>query len=915
MIINKTYPSKEPRGTVLILCIALLVMLGMLASSFVIITLYQRSSSRSLSRADNAEQVRASALTYVRALLLEDIVDSNGRFLASEPYDTPGTTANVDPWLASQVRDSSGNWPFISNLVGGAAGSYEGVAPATLINNVGINTTGTDYDGDNDITDEGDARWIDDPGLPFANVISPDGTSYRVAIRIVDTNALANINVGMAQAIVDAGPDPDITRKKWDGQYPANFYLREIASAAGELNPENLDDGNAPVSGRYNYAFTAGQEAEELYNNLYRYLANTDYSYLNGLGIDAIRPFDIAEEVALRIQPTGTDLHPRLGALWPNTFGSVNTDYLTAYSWTMQIRPPTTVANAAAIDADLETLGYPSPAKVSLVDLIDPSDGTTEDKSACTAAYLALMAAGMSANEAAQYMVNLVDYIDSDDQIRFINHLSSTSDVIDFGLLTNAALRPTNTYYGTDSQPIISEIYVEWHYTYNGVTLQYELDDPATPANHAYGIELYNPTGQPIDLDNWDLYINGTPYTLNSPPVVPAGGFLTLYGDLGVTVSSGNQFQIAGLLITPSQAIALRRPWPSASSISAMVAIDRFDGGVTAPTTPIAGIAPPPTIVRTEYSERPGHDIPVGSGNPLEPVIAPFGALVPGTAAKALGNAPATDVGGGNGGQIILRNDALHSLGELFYVPKIANDGTDAKLIEQMETIQSQQTNDSDYRLEPGDAVATSILRNLTLRTGLEDGADNDGDNHIDDGNSATDEQIIAEARVPGLININTAPQEVLEALHYYYLPVAAGGDNIATFIEQNRPFASLGSLADEIATNTDWPAGTNPYEVSKDEDPDSDGVGSPDGIDVDNEEKLFHFKNVANLISVRSDVFVVYITVQASRNGTDVGQPLRTMAIVDRSLCLRPYDSTATAAERLADIPLPRILSQTTLP
>jgi len=113
------------------------------------------------------------------------------------------------------------------------------------------------------------------------------------------------------------------------------------------------------------------------------------------------------------------------------------------------------------------------------------------------------------------------------------------------------------------------------------------------------------------------------------------------------------------------------------------------------------------------------------------------------------------------------------------------------------------------------------------------------------------------------------------------------------------------------MATNNIW--------ESKDEgDPDdaSVDVGSPDGITVDNEEKMFHFTNVANLISVRSDVFVVYITIQASdRDG--VFQPderiMRTMAIVDRSFCLRPYDNSGKVD--LVDIPLPRIVAQTILP
>ena len=100
--------ENQPYGTVLILCVALLVILGTVASSFVLLSFYQRASSRSLSRADDFEQVRQMSLTYVRTLLLEDLVGNDGQFLSSdpagdEPYDAPGTTTNADPWLASDM--------------------------------------------------------------------------------------------------------------------------------------------------------------------------------------------------------------------------------------------------------------------------------------------------------------------------------------------------------------------------------------------------------------------------------------------------------------------------------------------------------------------------------------------------------------------------------------------------------------------------------------------------------------------------------------------------------------------------------------------------------------------------------------------------------------------------------------------
>ncbi len=334
------------------------------------------------------------------------------------------------------------------------------------------------------------------------------------------------------------------------------------------------------------------------------------------------------------------------------------------------------------------------------------------------------------------------------------------------------------------------------------------------------------------------------------------------------------------------------------------VAVDRFTADNFAADPTDGGTVENPEI--TEDSERPGRAIPDVVGD--IPTIAPFGLL--GTS-NTLGTYPtATITTVGQGGQIVLRNDGeLHSLGELFYIPTVTNTASSPALIVAME---NQPGGDSNYRLVAGDATVTRVLRNLTLRTGLNDGADNDGDTHIDDGGSATAEEILREARVPGLININTAPANVLAALHVYPEAASIIWTQLTTSDPYN-PFNSLGELAQAVKSAVD----VNPA-WSKDEDPDGDGVGTPDGITVDNEEKLFHFRNVANLISVRSDVFVVYITIQASdRDGIfqDDERIMRTMAIVDRSFCLRPFDSSMTTEERLKDIPLPRIVAQTTIP
>ena len=888
---------RQERGTVLILCVALLVILGMVASSFVILSHAQRASSRSLTKADQLEQVRQMSLEYVRTILLEDLVGNDGIFLngavtgeTDEAFDTP--RGADDPWLSYHTQRTDG-----------------------------------EIDTDNDTDKE--SWWINSPDLRFpgfasfaptpdlqgnANIIAPDGTKYRVAIRIVDTNGLANINVGMGQSIIDLGSDPDLTRKKWDGEYPAYLYLNDLLT--GTDSGASLDNGvdigadtvDGRISGRSSNMFIA------LTYELYPHLGNNNYADLAGLATpqDYIRPFDVAEELALRMMDgPGTDLNGRLDTLWPSTFSS-NSHLLTAYSWTMQIRPPTASAGGSSMDTAIDTalanvaIGYPAPCKIPLTGLVQ-SDGSTVNKPACTAVYLALLATGMTANNAAQFMVNLVDYIDNDAGIRVINPTGATptSDVIDFSLLA-AALQPTNAYYGTDNQPIISEVYCYRYY--DGVqatagpppTYNYTLN----PTTSRYAVELFNPSEENLVLNGWKVQVETTPtteYAIPNGTSFPKKTFLTIVSDSGGILLSRQTTPRLFITLPPgpgdgSQTVKLLREGPAGAS--EMVTVDRFTADNFAPDPPDGGTVQNPTI--TEDAERPGRTVPFAAGN--VPTIAEFGPL--GTT-NTLGTYPNVTIAKtGEGGQIIVRNRALHSLGELFYIPIVANTTSSPAVIVEIE---DQPDGDSNYRLDPGPlSTNRDVLQYLTLRTGIKDGADNDGDGEIDDSSSGSatekNESIVAEARVPGLINVNTTQVDVVKALHYYCGSTYSQQVKMANwFITPRAKFDLIGAFANFC---TAWP--------SKDEDPDVDSVGSPDGITVDNEEKLFHFTNVANLISVRSDVFVVYITIQASdRDG--VFQPneriMRTMAIVDRSFCLRPQGTT------LADIPLPRIVAQTILP
>ena len=154
-----------------------------------------------------------------------------------------------------------------------------------------------------------------------------------------------------------------------------------------------------------------------------------------------------------------------------------------------------------------------------------------------------------------------------------------------------------------------------------------------------------------------------------------------------------------------------------------------------------------------------------------------------------------------------------------------------------------------------------NIFQYFTVTDPSMDSIDNDGDGDVDaaDTGSQSGDLDGQEYRIPGLINVNTAPVEVLESL-----PNGAGaaiGNTIATAIQGsgNKPFTSIGDMVDDVTqitgSGTKW-----------------------------NKEKTF--RSISNLITTRSNVFTVYVTAQITDDAeTEVFAEKRIRAIVDRSV------------------------------
>jgi type II secretory pathway component PulK len=152
--------------------------------------------------------------------------------------------------------------------------------------------------------------------------------------------------------------------------------------------------------------------------------------------------------------------------------------------------------------------------------------------------------------------------------------------------------------------------------------------------------------------------------------------------------------------------------------------------------------------------------------------------------------------------------------------------------------------------------VYPNVFQYFTVTDQFMDNIDNDGDSDIDSVDTGTQTGDIdgQEYRIPGLINVNTAPAEVLESL-----PNITNA--IATAIEGSgsKPFTSIGDLVDDVTeitgTGTKW-----------------------------NKEEAF--RSISNLITTRSNVFTVYVTAQITDEAmSTVYAEKRIVAIVDRSV------------------------------
>ena len=217
-------------------------------------------------------------------------------------------------------------------------------------------------------------------------------------------------------------------------------------------------------------------------------------------------------------------------------------------------------------------------------------------------------------------------------------------------------------------------------------------------------------------------------------------------------------------------------------------------------------------------------------------------------------------------------NESIYSLGQLADVLKIGYNDTDPYTVnaDWIAACKSRtQTNLDEVFFSPLAAAEVAAFYDslIVAQTGVStptNGYDDDGDGYFDSGDTGSQAGDIGgrEIQAPGLININTASKKVLSYLPCYLNPstgtwqtlghVQSGSTTLAAAIVNYRRMHGAFTCTAELLRNVS--------EIQN-------ALGG-DGIDNDNDgkvddaaEKALVFRNIANLITVRSHVFAVYVT------------------------------------------------------
>ncbi len=855
------------------------------------------------------------------------------------------TDSDSYPWLVYNDYDSDGKLKYtLAKIV-------DENSPMNVVKD--RNDTADDPDeipwgarADADGDGIADSRWV-----PVPNLLASDGSLIYTAVRIIDNSGMLNINTAFRN------PENLPTPADWDGSHLGHVSMETSLTDPEFFGLQSFTDTNA---GFDIWDLHSKRMADMAPPATDLYMLDTFYEqnvarYLPQNALTAT-PFEISDELELRNRYfLNTPVVPSCATAWPSTFepGNSTVGKTIPYNldsdsdldnWFDKTKPDIEQPDFVNDPADWKSkignynrrlisttysaqkqLAPNGSPKIALGTNIDTVTGLKQIDSIDISSVKNTVSDAFANDDedddvktwlgsnytkdkaAAQFAVNLADYIDTD------NSISS---------FTESDPNGTAFYFGLESLDVIDDITIfasEAVYFYND-------DVSIAPVGHYYTIELYNPDTSPKSLNagswHYEIYINSTAsdFTYDLRNLFTPGENI---GPNGTVILSNNTPTDTAAVFT-LDASKIRQAPNLEFSEGVEITVLRINNstGLAMPvdnTKIPSGMFPIPGQIYASQRNRT-----FGNKNLL--LTKSWSAV---SETHSLGSAnttsPVTDI------FVDPEKKAnLTSIGQLDQIPFIG-----------YSLVKKSSTEYENFHTFIGDleACKTAVTNNIT-----------------DPDEKAVDLKNLGRLRlhhpsfiriydyftffdqshnnniIAGQININTAPWFVLKQLPWVgwendpakeetnalamaitafrdkkdlsnlgdpALDLPLEYDNPPDYsitrqaetgiagIDEDLGFKSIGQLLQVI--NNAGPA--NSYDMRKYLDGSNLTAApdyTPDSIDDDIKERNIIFHRISNLISVRSDVFTAYIQVKLGTTGPSK----RVIAIFDRSKVTGPNDT-----------------------
>ncbi len=839
---DKRFPySGLHKGSALILAVVLTSLLAIVGVLFVMVSRVDKMATSSIS--DNKEL--NFAVDTVVAKISQQLVSDVPGISDQEYYDYPDVN---DPWLAVlEPYKSGGNyyWRQISNLTGSLNNLNRDVR-AVVIDEYGpitdANSASANADADGDGV--GDSKWI-----KLDDVTSEKGRPIYAAVRIIDNGAMLNANTAF---MLDTS-DPNAAVYDVGGTSQLQINLMALAGKADEpatsTEISNLLEARASSS--------LGLDPLDLLS----YEQNVIWCYDDPNG--PYTPFDISDELELRYRflLNHTRIDTRLEE-WsvelrentistPVTSGGGPLDVWFRRAYNEGFNDPNYAYRHIATTYNMDRVINPIGATLNNGKMVNIN---LADKNLLYAAIKAgFMSVPLGSRVidpnalAAQLAVNMIDLRDTDAQVTTL-------------------ATDSRTFYGFEAQPFISEI-----------GFQISSAGADAPGNNDFAIELYNPFDIDIPLSDFRLELrNQSDEVVNTINLtgfaIAGGGRFVVTSSVGASgvfdvssfMSTGAGREDSNLILAKYHALGtdpetyelderydiylLRRVSEQDIYLDKQETQDDWFEWETVKSVETFYCRPDNdwNIVYQNFESASANSL--GLVNPIE----------------------------GTGKNYNFENSIENfvSVGDL---AKALIVGPGADPCDMIGMVVATEPNERDIRMDLRNPAFSKIFNYLTVM------------------DPAVHDFVADETRVKGRININTAPWFVIAQLPWM-------AQSIAQSITAYRDTVAGGfeSIGDLVQVEQMGYYANDPVYIGVDLEGYPD-LTPNDGAISDFEERDVIFSRISNLVTVRSDVFTVYILV---RIGTD-GPQKRVIAILDRSQVKSPEDEVQIIA--LHPVPDPR--------